>query len=198
MKLYVCALLVAIPIALVTSIEHEPKSVCRDYLRVQEIFPNGTSCFSDSLPTYHDLLSANIEMSTAAFLELHCCAFGGGDRIFDDDLVFEQLRKFTGKSISDFQDQHSPSQKALFWLVKEDSYPNLEDYFHIGQRFALSSIYFGLNGDTDWLECSQLADTTTCSVPNEKSAWMSGVEECEWAYLTCDRNLFVTEISMRK
>ena len=197
MKLYVCALLVAMPIALVTSTENEPKSVCRDYLRVQEIFPSGTSCFSNNLPTYHDLLSANITLSTAAFLEQHCCAFGGGDRIYHDDLVFEQLRKFTGMSVSDFQDQHSPSQKALFWLVKEDSYPNLDDYLHIEQRFALSSIYYGLNGDTDWLECSGQPDTT-CSFANNKSAWMSGVQECEWAYLSCDRNLFVTQISMRK
>ena len=185
------------PIAFVTSTQHEPKSVCRDYLRVKDFFPSWTSCVSDNLPTHHDLVSANIEMSTSDFLEQHCCAFGGGDRISDDDLVFEQLRKFTGMSVSDFQDQHSPSQKALFWLVGEDSYPDLEDYLHIGQRFALSSLYFGLNGDTDWLECSEFADTT-CSVPNNKTAWMSGVQECEWAYLTCDRNLFVTEISMRK
>jgi len=198
MKLYVRAFVVAMPIAFVTSTENEPKSACRDYLRVKDFFPSETSCASDNLPTYHDLVSANITMSTADFLEQHCCAFGGGDRISEDDLVFEQVRKFTGMSVSDFQDQHSPSQKALFWLVKVDSYPNLEDYLHIGQRFALSSIYFGLNGDTDWLECSELADTTTCSVPNNKSAWMSGVEECEWAYLSCDRNLFVKEIIMRK
>ena len=198
MKLFVRAFVVAMPIAFVVSTGNEPKSVvCRDYLRVKDFFPNGKSCASDNLPTYHDLVSANIEMSTADFLKQHCCAFGGGDRISEDDLVFEQVRKFTGKSVSDFQDQHSPSQKALFWLVKFDSYPNLEDYLHIGQRFALSSIYFGLNGDTDWLECSELADTT-CSVQNNKSAWMSGVRECEWAYLSCDRNLLVTEISMRK
>ena len=196
MKLYVCALLLAMPIAFVTSTENEPKSVCRDYLRVKD-FPNGTSCVSDNLPIYQDLVSANITMSTADFLEQHCCAFGGGDRLSDNDPVFEQVRKFTGKSVSDFQDQYSSSQKALFWLVEEDSYPNLEDYLHIGQRFALSSIYFGLNGDTDWLECSDQVDTS-CSVPNNKSAWMSGVQECEWAYLMCDRNLFVTEIIMRK
>jgi len=185
------------PIAFVTSTQHEPKSACRDYLRVEDFFPNGTSCASNNLPTYHDLESANIAMSTAEFLEQHCCAFGGGDRIFHDNPKFEQLRKFTEMTVSDFQDQHSPSQKALFWLVDQDSYPNLQDYLHIGQRFALSSLYFGLNGDTDWLECSDQADTT-CSVPNNKSAWMSGVQECEWAYLSCDRNSFVTEIIMRK
>ena len=196
MKLCVCVLIVATPIAVVTSNENEPKSVCRDYPRTEH-FPSGTSCNGDNLPTYQDLVSANITMSTADFLEQHCCAFGGGDRISHDNLVFEQLRKFTGMPVSDFEDQHAPSQKALFWLVNEDSYPNLEDYLHIGQRFALSSIYFGLNGDTDWLECSD-RENTNCSVPNNKSAWMSGVQECEWAYLSCDRNLFVTEIIMRK
>jgi len=196
MKQYVCALIVAMPIAVVTSDENEPKSVCRDYLHAKD-FPSGTSCVSDNLPTYLDLASVNITMSTAAFLEQHCCAFGGGDRISHDHLVFDKLRKFIGLPFSDFEDQHSPSQKALFWLVEKDSYPNLKDYLHIGQRFALSSIYFGLNGDTDWLECSDRANTN-CSVPNNKSAWMSGVEECEWAYLSCDRNLFVTEIIMRK
>ena len=185
------------PIALVTSTENEAKSACRDYVRVKDMFPNGTSCMSDNLPTYYDLVSAEITMTTADFLEQHCCAFGGGERISDDDLVFEQVRKFTAMSVSDFQDQHSPSQKALFWLEGEDSYPNLEDYLHIGQRFALSSLYFGLNGDTDWLECSGKAETN-CSVPNNKSAWLSDVEECNWAYLSCDRNSFVTEIIMRK
>jgi len=196
MKLHVCALIVSVLIAVVASTENEHESVCRDYLRVED-FPNGTSCVSDNLPTYEDLASANIGMSTAAFVEQHCCAFGGGDRISHDNPVFEQLLKITGMSVSDFQDQHSPSQKALFWLVKEDSYPNLEDYFHIGQRFALSSIYFGLNGDTGWLECSDQANTN-CKAPNNKTAWMSGVQECKWAYLSCNRNLFVIEIIMRK
>jgi len=195
MKLYVCTVLLAI--SFVTSTENEPKSACRDYLRVENLFPYGTSCVRDNLPTNHDLESADITLSTADFLEQHCCAFGGGDRIFHDNPKFEQLRRYTGMSVSDFQDQHSPSQKALFWLMEQDSYPNLEDYLHIGQRFALSSIYFGLNGDTDWLECSDQANTT-CSVPNNKSAWLSGVQECEWAYLLCDRNTFVTEIIMRK
>ena len=197
MKLNVCALLVAVPIVLVTSTEPEPTSACRDYRRVNDYFPSGTSCDSGNLPTYKDLESVNITMSTQDFVEQHCCAFGGGDRIFHYHPVFDQLRKFTGKSVSDFQDQHSPSQKALFWLVEEDTYPNLDDYLHIGQRFALSSIYFGLNGDTAWLECSEQADTS-CSVPNNKSSWMSGVQECEWAYLSCDRNLLVTEIIMRE
>ena len=197
MKLYVCALLAAVTIAVITSTESDPASVCRDYLRVINFFPNEKSCINDNLPTYDDLESANIAMNTADFLKLHCCAFGGGDRIFHDNPVFDYLRKFTGKSVLDFQDQHSPSQKALFWLVEKDSYPNLEDYLHIGQRFALSSIYFGLNGDTEWLECSEQADKN-CSVPNNKSAWMSGLQECKWAYLSCDRNLFVTEIIMRK
>jgi len=195
MKLFVCVLLVAIPFKVVSSTEHESKIVCRDYLRVADYFPNGTSCVGDNLPNHYDLSSVNITMSTGAFLEEHCCAFGGGDKIFHDNPVFDQLRKFTGMPVSDFQNQHSPSQKALFWLVKKDSYPNLEDYLHIGQRFALSSIYFGLNGDTDWLECSGKAETN-CSVPNNKSAWLSDVEECNWAYLSCDRNSFVTEIIM--
>ena len=196
MKLYACVLLVAIPLKVVSS-ENESKTVCRDYLRVTDYFPNGTSCVGDNIPNHYDLSSVNITISTGAFLEQHCCAFGGGDKIAHDNPVFDQLRKFTGMSVSDFHDQHSPSQKALFWLVKEDSYPNMKDYLHIGQRFALSSIYFGLNGDTDWLECSD-RENTNCSVPNNKSAWMSGVQECEWAYLSCDRNLFVTEIIMRK
>ena len=111
--------------------------------------------------------------------------------------IIQYLTSFVNLRESDFHDQHSPSQKALFWLVEEDSYPNLEDYLHIGQRFALSSIYFGLNGDTDWLECSAKADTN-CPVPNNKSAWLSEVEECNWAYLSCNRNSFATEIIMRK
>ncbi len=196
MKLYVCALIFAVPIAVVLSNDNEPQSVCRDYL-VTDYFPNGKSCVRDNLPNHYDLSSANVTMSTGEFLEQHCCAFGGGDKIPHDNLVFEQLRKFTGMSVSDFHDQHSPSQKALFWLVEEDSYQNLEDYPHIGQRFALSSIYFGLNGDTDWLECSEKANTS-CSVPNNKSAWLSDVGECDWAYLSCDRNSFVTEIIIRK
>lgn len=175
----------------------ESTSVCRDYLRVIEYFPNGKTCAIDNLPTSYDLQSVGIEMTTVAFLEEHCCTFGGGDRVAHHNSVFENLRKFTGKPVSEFQYQYSPSQKALFWLVTEDSYPNLANYLHIEQRFALASIYFGLNGDTDWVECSARSDTS-CSVPNNKTAWMSGAQECEWAYLKCDRNLFVTELIMRK
>ena len=184
----------------VMSSDLESTSACRDYLRVMEYFPNGTSCEIDQLPTRDDLTMAGILTGTVDFLKEHCCAFGGGDRVFEYHPRFEQLYKFTGKPISDFQDQFSPSQKALFWLVYEDGYPNvfsnLDGYTHIGQRFALASLYFGLNGDSAWLECSGHVDSA-CSIPN-KTVWMTDYLECEWAYLSCDRNSFVTEINMRK
>ncbi len=99
MKLYVCASIFAVPIAVVSSNDNEPKSACRDYLRVIRYFPNGTSCVSDNLPNHYDLSSVNITMSTGDFLKQHCCAFGGGDKISYDNLVFEQLRKFTANKM---------------------------------------------------------------------------------------------------
>jgi len=58
----------------------------------------------------------------------------------------------------------------------------------------LASIYFALSGDTDWIECSKYGNTV-CSIPN-KTAWMSGQKECNWAFLSCDRNFFVTDFIM--
>ncbi len=181
---------------------------CRDYLRVIEYFPNGTSCRAGNLPSQESLMAMNdgsIESnaaitSTQKFLEQHCCAFGGGDKISINDPVFQQLHKFTGKTLSDFQDQYSPSQQALFWIAKEDSFENLAGYLRIKQRFALASLYFGLNGDSNWMECSRNhVETTSCSVVQEnKTNWMSANQECEWAYISCDRDSFVIELNMSK
>ena len=170
-------------------------NVCRDYNRVQEFFPDGTNCNYGSHPTQQQLDENKNNAEVQAFLKEHCCSFGGGDRVFENDLVFKQLYSFIGRPISSFQDQNSPSQKALFWLVYEDTFPDLSEYLRIGQRFSLASFYFGLNGDNDWIECGRNT-TTTCFDTNK--IWMSGNQECSWAYLSCDRNLFVTEIIMRE
>jgi len=191
---YYALLLILLVAADFAFADTEPKGICRDKI---DDFPDGTSCATEYLPTYYDLKLSNIEVSTVPFLKEHCCAFGGGEKVFDNHPVFEQLFKFSGTPISDYEDQHSPSQKALFWLLNEDTFPDLEEYARIVQRFALASIYFGLNGDTAWIECSGHADDTSCPIQN-KTAWMSDQQECEWAYLSCDRNRFVTEINMRK
>jgi len=196
MLLYVRALLTAVLATDVVLSASALGNACRDYLRVIEYFPNGTSCTTEHLPTQEDLDTFNITVKSRDFLEEHCCVFGGGDKVFENDPLFEQLYKFTGKPISDFQDQYSSSQIALFWLVEEDAYPNLSEYLRIGQRFALASMYFALNGDTDWLTCSRYGNTV-CSIPN-KADWMSDQQECDWAFLSCDRNLFVTDFIMRK
>jgi len=194
MFLCVRALLTAVLVANVVLSVSALGNACRDYLRVIEYFPNGTSCTTEHLPTQEDLDTFNITVKSRDFLEEHCCTFGGGDKVFENDPLFEQLYRFTGKPISDFQDQYSSSQRALFWLVEEDAYPNLSEYLRIGQRFALASIYFALSGDTDWIECSRYRNTV-CSIPN-KAVWMSDQQECDWAFLSCDRNLFVTDFIM--
>ena len=196
MFLYVRALLTAVLAADVVLSVSALGNACRDYLRVIEYFPNGTSCKTEHLPTQEDLDTFNITVKSRDFLEEHCCTFGGGDKVFENDPLFEQLYRFTGKPISDFQDQYSSSQRALFWMAEEDAYPNLSEYLRIGQRFALASMYFALNGDTDWIECSRYGNTV-CSIPN-KAGWMSDQQECDWAFLSCDRNSFVTDFIMRK
>jgi len=178
--------------------ETEPYA-CRDYLRVIEYFPNGTSCMAGNLPSQESLKAFDDgDISTQDFLEEHCCAFGGGDKVVVNDPVFLQLYKFTGKPISDFQDQHSPSQKALFWLAKEDTFEDLAGYSRIKQRFALVSLYFALNGDSNWIECSR-NETTSCSIAQgNKATWLSAHKECEWAFLSCNRDSFVIELNMSK
>ena len=171
----------------------EKAYVCRDYIYLEDQFPNGTSCSEGNYPTQEDLDMQQIEMEISAFLKKYCCAFEGGERLEEDDPIFGHLLRSTGMSVTDFEDQYSSSQQALFWL-KED--PNMAGYSRIGQRFALASIYFALNGDTHWKECSRKTDTI-CSAHN-KEAWLSLVQECNWAYLSCDRNLFITGVNMSK
>ena len=196
MSLYITVLLTAVLAVDVLLSASALEYACRDYLRVIEYFPNGTSCTTENLPTQQDLDVFHINVESRNFLEEHCCTFGGGDKVFENNPIFEQLYRFTAKPITDFQDQFSPSQRALFWLTEEDAYPNLSEYLRIGQRFALASIYFALSGDTDWIECSRYRNTV-CSIPN-KAGWMSDQQECDWAFLSCDRNLFVTDFIMRK
>ena len=196
MKLRYCLTSIATLLVLkVTSaVQSVNVSVCRDYTRVVTYFPEGTSCINGHFPNQDNLDDHGIGENIQDFLLEHCCSFGGGDRIYEDDEIFRQLRSFTGMSAAEFDDQYSSSQKALFWLIKEDTYPHSIQYTRIVQRFSLASIYFGLNGDDDWIECSR-SMYTNCSVEG-KTAWLSEEHECNWAYLSCDRNSFVTEINM--
>jgi hypothetical protein len=87
--------------------------------------------------------------------------------------------------------------KAANWLIGEDELLVCPDDEKLIQRFALAVIYFATNGDA-WLQCSAnpLA-TDFCGLEDPfigASRFLSAENECEWAGITCDAQLCVTEV----
>ena len=87
--------------------------------------------------------------------------------------------------------------KAANWLIGEDELLVCPDDEKLIQRFALAVIYFATNGD-GWLQCSanHLA-TDSCGLEDPftgASRFLSGVNECKWAGISCDAQLCVTKV----
>jgi len=125
--------------------------------------------------------------------------------------IQEQLSNALGGV--DFEDEDSVHYKALNWLVHEDPYqiePNAENLI---QRYAMAVFYLQTSQDEPWLSCNPptgnqpdscyyLYLTSTSSNPwrfleSYSQRWLSGVNECEWAGVTCHADK-VTDISLGK
>jgi hypothetical protein len=87
--------------------------------------------------------------------------------------------------------------KAANWLIGEDELLVCPDDVKLIQRFALAVIYFATNGD-GWLQCSaNPLSTDACGLEYPfmgESRFLSGANECEWAGISCNLQLCVTEV----
>ena len=118
--------------------------------------------------------------------------------------------------------------QAIFWLMYDDEMHILPGSSYLQQRFALAVIYFELGGSLRWKTCwsgkryayefsknelndfiwrhpyynqDKLLNSTECSPElnsGGKSAWLTNTHECDWAFISCNRNKFITKIEMSK
>ncbi len=93
----------------------------------------------------------------------------------------------------------TPQNEALKWFVNDPLQKDREklDKRYL-QRYVLGIFYFSLSEESiygnGWHMCSE---GQKCSSDN-KTSWLSEVDECFWAMIKCDRSGYVTEISSRK
>ena len=87
--------------------------------------------------------------------------------------------------------------QAADWLIEQDEYVVCPDDPKLVQRFALAVMYFATNGD-DWLQCSaNPMALDSCGFEDPfvgDKRFLSAVNECEWAGITCDQHMCVDQI----
>ena len=180
--------------------------ICRD--------KDGLDCGHNPLDiSRSDLEDMGYENDLEYFTDM-CCSKGGGEYIDPDHPVIKKLLNATETYDSYLRQQlsiqGSPQHRALFWLLKDDTF-GIQHYSEwLLQRFALSVVYFSLGGAWRWRDCwygeryndrynLTLDPSTTMRescVEYSRYSWLSGTMECNWAFINCDRNDFVTEIRM--
>ena len=173
--------------------------------------------------SYHDdpLASETLPTLEQSDYEYLCCKVNGGERVTSRGRAIQQIENVTKNSNFDqelFQHQGSPQHRALFFIAIDDEYVSSISYRT--QRYALAVLYFHLGGAKLWKTCwsgsryyyddgnyqnvysfrshyGYLYSNSTCDNDDDgKKAWLSPVHECDWAFVECDRNNFVTGISM--
>ena len=91
--------------------------------------------------------------------------------------------------------------EATEWLLNGDFRKLCPDTPKILQRWVLAVTYFSTGGN-DWLKCSAnfLAndDCGNEEIFGNKTRFLSGFSECEWAGITCSDDICVTEIEFGK
>lgn len=97
------------------------------------------------------------------------------------------------------RDDSTTLGQATTWLLENDPRKICPGVPKILQRWVLAVLYFSTGGD-EWFQCSAnlLADDP-CGFEEpfaspQKQRFLSGFNECEWAGITCDEELCVTEI----
>ena len=157
-----------------------------------------------------------------------CCFMGGGDRINIAADIFrpivEVLVRENALTVEDVQENRPSIRNALMWILKEDTYFAHPTY--IVQRYALAVVFYELGGEAYWKTCwagrrytnhddfivsehgeyynfytssiPYLKNSTECATHRNGKAWLTPSNECEWAFLECDRHKFVTAFEMRK
>jgi len=155
-----------------------------------------------------------------------CVADGGEHLSVDNPLVAELINQNATSIKELFSKETSAEKSALFWLAYRDSFDISPKSKYLTQRFALVLFYYQLGGPTLWKKCwngkrysghenfiptengyenfydSVFRYDTIYSEDNCNEelgggvAWLTGVHECEWAFVQCDRSMFVTGIQM--
>ena len=155
-----------------------------------------------------------------------CLDDGGELLSVNNPLVAELINQNATSLEELFSNKTSAEKSALFWLAYRDSFDISSKSKYLTQRFALVVFYYQLGGPTLWKKCwngkrysghddfipadngyknfydSVVGYDTIYSEDNCNEelgggvAWLTGVHECEWAFVQCDRSMFVTGIQM--
>jgi hypothetical protein len=106
-----------------------------------------------------------------------------------DQFIQSLLVPVSGEEV--FQDPNSPQYRAAEFLVYNDTFgASLGDVVLLGDRYALSTFYYSMDGDNSWFSCYQ--NDLNCTAGN---AWMDPeVNHCEWSAIRCDTSGRVVDI----
>ncbi|CAB9512112.1 leucine Rich Repeat [Seminavis robusta] len=124
-------------------------------------------------------------------------------RYFVLEDIKNRIEETFGRNYFPENEEPEPTQpkfKALDWIVFEDPLQLNPDANNILQRFILSLTYFQTSQEGDWLYCgpSETADDETCwHVESLASRWLTGVHECQWAGIGCNRVKNITQLELR-
>jgi len=127
------------------------------------------------------------------------------DPITRRDLIYNIIAPDV-TSPEELNDVGSSANLAFEWLVGDDTYYICPDDAKIIQRYVVAKMYFQQEGE-NWIECSHpdyssSPDDPSCN-PDESNGnvlggttWMDGTHECDWAFITCDSDLCITQIEV--
>lgn len=96
-----------------------------------------------------------------------------------------------------FENTGTPQYRAALWITGKDTYwmdSNLSVVHpKVLQRYALASFYYSTKGP-NWSLCRSVR-WNDCQ---RKVKWLSPVDECDWYYVTCDGDTFITGVNFGK
>jgi hypothetical protein len=112
-------------------------------------------------------------------------------------LIVQQVSDSMGRHVDVLSNETSPQARALEWLLNERQGKTCPGK-KLVQRWILATFYFSTHGE-EWFQCRSLDDgpTDQCGLESPfvgKDRFLSEVNECVWAGITCDMDLCVTEI----
>lgn len=152
------------------------------------------------------------------FFKASCCKLGGGEVLSTSnpivEKIFESYENFNMPvTEAGFDIQGTATNRALFWLINDDSFGIKHYSAWLLQRYTLAVMFFRLGGAKRWKTCWGGSRIFINEETNEfvqyqgnecnhdylrGTWWLSSEHECGWAFIECDRNEFVKYISMGK
>jgi hypothetical protein len=96
-------------------------------------------------------------------------------------LIDQFLIPVSGEEV--FQDQDSPQYRAAEFLADVDTVGDeLANSEQVGDRYALSTFYYSMDGDDSWFTCYQADKNCTTG-----DVWLDPeVNHCEWSAIRCN------------